>query len=94
MEPREPCCALNIVSGCHGEGKEPGPTEADGQMDRWTDKACLEPWILHSEGCARCRRAIRASQADHSETTLPEALPLPNVGSLGPHQPLRKNGRA
>lgn len=34
MEPREPCCALNIVSGCHGEGKEPGPTEADGQMDR------------------------------------------------------------
>lgn len=34
MEPRAPWCALHIVSGCHGEGKEPGPTEADGQVDR------------------------------------------------------------
>lgn len=33
----EPLCALNIVSGCHGEGKEPEPMEAD----RRTDRACL-----------------------------------------------------
>ena len=33
MEPGEPWCALNTVSGCRGEGKEPGPTEADGQTD-------------------------------------------------------------
>ena len=94
MEPTEAWCALNIISGCHREGKKPGPTAADGQMDRWTDRAFLEPWILHSEGCARCRRVIRASQADHSETTLPEAQPLPNLVSSGPQQPLWKDGRA
>lgn len=83
---------LSILSqAVMGKERSLGPQR---QTDRWTDRARLKPRILHSEGRARCRRAIRAAQADHSETTLPEPMPMPNVGSSGPRQPLRKNGRA